>query len=110
VLSFLRVFPPKLCITFSPLPCVPHAHPTSLLLPCLMTFGYEHQLLRWNPRLRASSQYVTRTCELSYARPPLYVCRIRWCLIPCEVRFNDGLESDIMWPNKLARREENASR
>jgi hypothetical protein len=32
VVSFLRAFPPKPCTIFSPLPCVPHALPTSFAL------------------------------------------------------------------------------
>jgi hypothetical protein len=35
VISFLRAFPPKPCTLFSPLPCVPHAPPTSFSLTWL---------------------------------------------------------------------------
>jgi hypothetical protein len=45
--SFLRAFPPKPCTLFSPLLCVPHAHPPHspwLDLTCLMISGDEYKL------------------------------------------------------------------
>jgi hypothetical protein len=38
------IFPPKPCTLFSPLPCVPHAPPTSFALTCLMISGDEYKL------------------------------------------------------------------
>jgi hypothetical protein len=49
VIPFPRAFPPKPCTLFSPLPCVPHAPPTSFALTCLMISGDEYKL--WSSSL-----------------------------------------------------------
>jgi hypothetical protein len=122
VASFLRAFPLKPCTLFYPLPCVPHAPPTSFASTwpawwyLWMSTNYEVFKSKPEPKLPVLSSGVgwSYTDELIVTLPVLYTSRsvlqitilcpnvvVEWLTPLLRVRevpgSNLGLETDYPW-------------